>query len=575
MENTIITQLSHCLLEAKQLTEEQLERSFREARRRQVSWIRVLLQETNVDPHYLMSQLAQSLCLSFIDLDTIETVPMLLQKFDLDFLQTWQILPLWEENQKLGVAMCDPTDQLVLDTLRFYTGCMIEKILVEPKKLEHYLANLAQASVGAFTTEPGQVLQTEFVSISSSPEGAYQAFMQVHRTLVAETENEMVVIEYVQRLLQYAIERQASDIHLEPFASQLNIRFRIDGFLYPVVELAHQFAPRLITRLKILSQLDIAERRLPQDGRFQLMSLKNQRVDCRLNTCPMLQGEKVVIRILDNHQRLLTCDQLGMESTQQTLFLEALSSPHGMILVTGPTGSGKTITLYTALAYLNHPTRNISCVENPVEIYLEGINQVNVNPQIGLDFALVLRAFLRQDPDILMVGEMRDQETAEIGIKAAQTGHLVLSTLHTNNAVESLIRLSNMGIPAYNIVSAVYLVIAQRLARCLCLHCKVIDPLPKTILLELGFTEQEATLISIFKAHGCEKCTGGYAGRTGIFELLFITDAMKALILQNVSVQEITHHALSQGMKTLYLSALEKLKQGKISLSEMKRIIKN
>lgn len=574
MENTIIKQLSHSLLQTKQITEEQLHRSLLEAKRQQISWVRALLQETSVDPLYLMSQLAQRLCLSFIDLDTIETVPALLQKFDLDFLQRWQILPLWEKNQKLGVAMFDPTDQRALDSLRFYTGCMIEKILVEPKKLENYLAKLAQSSFGALT-ESDQMLQTEFVSIASSPEGAYQAFMQVHRTLVAEIENEMVVIEYVQRLLQYAIERQASDIHLEPFASQLNIRFRIDGFLYPVVELAHQFAPRLITRLKILSQLDIAERRLPQDGRFQLMSLKNQRVDCRLNTCPMLQGEKVVIRILDNHQRLLTCDQLGMDSTQENLFLEALSSPHGMILVTGPTGSGKTITLYTALAYLNHHTRNISCVENPVEIYLEGINQVNVNPQIGLDFSLVLRAFLRQDPDILMVGEMRDQETAEIGIKAAQTGHLVLSTLHTNNAVESLIRLSNMGIPAYNIVSAVYLVIAQRLARCLCLHCKVIDPLPRTILLELGLTEQEVSLISIFKAHGCEKCAGGYAGRTGIFELLFITDAIKALLLQNVSVQEITRHALAQGMKTLYFSALEKLKQGKISLSEMKRIIKN
>ncbi len=574
MENTIIKQLSHSLLQTKQITEEQLHRSLLEAKRQQISWVRALLQETSVDPLYLMSQLAQRLCLSFIDLDTIETVPALLQKFDLDFLQRWQILPLWEKNQKLGVAMFDPTDQLALDSLRFYTGCVIEKILVEPKKLKNYLAKLAQSSFGALT-ESDQMLQTEFVSISSSPEGAYQAFMQVHRTLVAEIENEMVVIEYVQRLLQYAIERQASDIHLEPFASQVNIRFRIDGFLYPVVELAHQFAPRLITRLKILSQLDIAERRLPQDGRFQLMSLKNQRVDCRLNTCPMLQGEKVVIRILDNHQHLLTCDQLGMDSTQKNLFLEALSSPHGMILVTGPTGSGKTITLYTALAYLNHHTRNISCVENPVEIYLEGINQVNVNPQIGLDFSLVLRAFLRQDPDILMVGEMRDQETAEIGIKAAQTGHLVLSTLHTNNAVESLIRLSNMGIPAYNIVSAVYLVIAQRLARCLCLHCKVIDPLPRTILLELGLTEQEVSLISIFKAHGCEKCTGGYAGRTGIFELLFITDAIKALILQNVSVQEITRHALAQGMKTLYFSALEKLKQGRISLSEMKRIIKN
>jgi type IV pilus assembly protein PilB len=570
----MVMQLSETLIQAKQITEEQLQRSFLEVKHQQISWIRALLQETSVDPLYLMSQLAQTLHLSFIDLDTIESIPILIQKFDIDFLQKLQMLPLWEENQKLGVAMSDPTDQLALDSLRFYSECVIEKILVEPKKLENYLAKLAH-SAGAAFIEPANTLQTEFAPSALTPEGAYQAFMHVHRTLVAEIENEMVMIEYVQRLLQYAIERQASDIHLEPFAAQLKIRFRIDGFLYPVVDLALQFAPRMITRLKILSQLDIAERRLPQDGRFQLMSLKNQRVDCRLNTCPMLQGEKVVIRILDNPQRLLTCGQLGMDPAQETLFLEALSSPHGMILVTGPTGSGKTMTLYTALAYLNHHTRNISCVENPVEIYLEGINQVNVNPQIGLDFALVLRAFLRQDPDILMVGEMRDQETAEIGIKAAQTGHLVLSTLHTNNAIESLVRLSNMGIPAYNIVSAVYLVIAQRLARCLCLHCKVRDPLPSSILLELGLTEQEANLITLFKAQGCEKCTGGYHGRTGIFELLFITDALKALILQSVSVQEMSRHALAQGMKTLYLSALEKLKQGKISLSEMKRIIKN
>lgn len=320
-----------------------------------------------------------------------------------------------------------------------------------------------------------------------------------------------------------------------------------------------------------MSQLDIAERRITQDGRFQLKDINGRNVDCRLSTCPTIHGEKLVIRILDSNKMLLDIDKLGMNKMQKKDFIKALTSPHGMILVTGPTGSGKTITLYTALNFLKKTTINIFTVENPIEIILSGINQVNVNPAVGLSFACVLRAFLRQDPDIIMVGEMRDQETAEIGIKAAQTGHLVLSTLHTNSAADSLIRLENMNIPNYNIAASVQLIIAQRLVRRLCTNCKIEEKLPENILLKLNFTPD----IKIFTAKGCSQCTEGYKGRTGIFEILTLTDEIKKIILQKNGALEINQFSKQQRIQTLYLSALEKLKQGEISLLEMKRVIKD
>ncbi len=377
------------------------------------------------------------------------------------------------------------------------------------------------------------------------------------------------LVQYVDKLLCTAVERGASDIHLEPQAEEFRIRFRIDGLLYPIALLPPMVAQRMISRLKIMAQLDIAERRMPQDGQFQISM--TQTIDCRISTCPTIYGEKAVLRLLDTQKSVLSIEQLGMNASQQIIFSQALTAAHGMILVTGPTGSGKTVTLYTALNYLNDTHLNITSIEDPVEIHLPGINQVNVNRKAGLDFTAVLRSLLRQDPDIIMIGEMRDRETAEIGMHAAQTGHLVLSTLHTNNAAETLTRLVNMGIPAYDLISSIRLIMAQRLARCLCPFCKIPDIHSEQFCHDwkLSLTVHS----TLFTAVGCPRCIQGYQGRTGIFELLPMTEALINAIAQGASAAAITERAHNLGYLSLQQSALEKLRQGLISIAELKRIV--
>ncbi|MES2997907.1 MAG: type IV-A pilus assembly ATPase PilB [Pseudomonadota bacterium] len=567
MDKPVINTFLKHLLSDGVLTAERLSLAIAEAKRQQISFISYLIKENIVDPCYLSQRLAKELDLPFIDLDTLDPLQLPIQLIEEKLLQRYQVLPLWQENQTLGLAIIDPTDQQAIDAIRFHTELIVEKILVEPEKLKRLLEKI---SVKSNSTPKNYA--TELIFDSNRQGAALKLFLpQINEV----NNNEMAIVQYVYQLLQSAIERGASDIHVEPYQSQLQIRLRIDGLLYVAVSLSVRLIQRIITRFKIMSQLDIAERRIPQDGRFQVRDSSNRNIDCRISTCPTLYGEKCVIRILDSNRMLLEIDKLGMNEAQKTSFLQALHYPHGMILVTGPTGSGKTITLYTALNFLNSATINISSVENPIEIVLPGINQVNINPKVGLNFATVLRAFLRQDPDVIMVGEMRDQETAEIGIKAAQTGHLVLSSLHTNSAAESLVRLANMGIPRYNIASSVYLIIAQRLARRLCKHCKIQDKLPEKMLFELGFTDQDIQTVTLFTAKGCEKCTEGYRGRIGIFEMLSVTDQIKSLILQDCDVRAIALQAKNNGMQTLYTAALEKLKRGEISLLEMKRIIKD
>jgi type IV pilus assembly protein PilB len=378
------------------------------------------------------------------------------------------------------------------------------------------------------------------------------------------TTEDAAVVQYVQQTIMDAIQKGASDIHFEPYEKHYRIRIRIDGLLYEIATPATQFAIRLTARIKIMAQLDIAERRLPQDGRFKLQLATPSHFDFRVSTCPTVNGEKIVIRILNPDTSALTINTLGLEPAQETIFHTALNKPHGMILVTGPTGSGKTVTLYSALNKLNLPVVNISTVEDPVEIYLAGINQVNVNSKIGLNFANVLRAFLRQDPDIIMVGEMRDLETAEIGIQAAQTGHLVLSTLHTNSAAETLTRLLNIGVPHYNIATSISLIVAQRLARRLCDHCKTVNKIPAPELFNL----------TIYVPVGCQHCTQGYKGRIGIFELLPITEKISAAILQNNSTLAISKQAQLDGMQILRDNGLSKVKQGITSLEEINRVTK-
>jgi type IV pilus assembly protein PilB len=384
------------------------------------------------------------------------------------------------------------------------------------------------------------------------------------------------VVRYVNKILVDAITSSASDIHFEPYEKLFRVRFRQDGILREVANPPVNIASRLVARLKVMSRMNIAERRVPQDGRIKLKLSRSRDIDFRVNTLPTLYGEKVVLRILDSSSAQVGIENLGFELEQQEAFLKAIRKPYGMILVTGPTGSGKTVSLYSALNILNQADINISTVEDPVEIQVPGINQVNMNPKTGLTFAAALRAFLRQDPDIVMVGEIRDLETAEIAVKAAQTGHLVLSTLHTNDAPQTLTRLANMGVAPFNIASSILLIMAQRLARRLCAHCKRIEDVPREALLEEGFSETEIDAgLTIYGPVGCERCTKGYKGRVGIFQVMPVSEAMGRLIMEGGNAIQLGEQARREGVYDLRQSGLRKVKAGVTSLEEINRVTKD
>ena len=382
------------------------------------------------------------------------------------------------------------------------------------------------------------------------------------------------VVRFVNKILLDAIKKGASDIHMEPYEKYFRIRYRSDGILYQVASPPTNIATRIISRIKVMAKMDIAERRVPQDGRIKMTLSQNRAIDFRVNSCPTLFGEKIVLRILDPTSAQIGIDKLGFEPEQERLFLLAINKPYGMVLVTGPTGSGKTVTLYTGLNLLNSVERNISTAEDPVEITVEGINQVNMNVKAGLTFANALRAFLRQDPDVIMVGEIRDLETAEIAVKAAQTGHLVLSTLHTNDAPQTLNRLMQMGIEPFNIVSAVILIIAQRLARRLCEYCKTPSHLPDATLIATGFKAEELKTLQIYSPVGCEHCTNGYKGRIGIYQMMTLSDPMRVLILEGGNALQLAELAKSEGINDLRSSGLNKIRMGITSLEEIDRITK-
>jgi len=385
--------------------------------------------------------------------------------------------------------------------------------------------------------------------------------------------DETPIVRFVNKVLVDAIKQGASDIHFEPYEKEYRVRYRTDGVLREVVRPPKTLAPRLAARLKVMSQMDISERRIPQDGRIQMKLSRNRAIDFRVNTLPTLFGEKVVLRILDPSSAQMGIEALGYEDDQKEIYLNALSKPQGMILVTGPTGSGKTVSLYTGLNILNEPERNISTAEDPVEINMAGINQVHVNPKVGLNFAEALRSFLRQDPDVIMVGEIRDLETAEISIKAAQTGHLVLSTLHTNSAAETVTRLLNMGVPAFNVASSVDLIIAQRLARRLCKECAApADDIPAETLHKMGFSDEMLAEANILKAVGCSQCKDGYKGRVGIYEVVRITPALARIIMEEGNSLDIAKRAREEGFNDLRMSALVKAAKGQISLEEVNRV---
>ncbi|MDA3921495.1 MAG: type IV-A pilus assembly ATPase PilB [Salinisphaera sp.] len=473
-------------------------------------------------------------------------------------------LPIFQRGRTLYLAVADPTNLQALDEFRFNTGLQIEPILVEQDKLE-------RAIESSFSAIDSAIAGLDDVALDNlTVDSGETSTADVTR---ADTEDAPVV-RFVNKVMLDAINKGASDIHFEPYEKSYRVRQRQDGVLREVASPPAALGMRLSARLKVMARLDLAERRIPQDGRIKLNLSKNRAIDFRVSTCPTLHGEKIVLRILDPTSAQMGIEALGYEPAQRQLFEDTIHRPYGMVLVTGPTGSGKTVSLYTALNILNTSDRNISTAEDPAEINLPGINQVNVQPRVGLTFAACLRAFLRQDPDVIMVGEIRDLETAEIAIKAAQTGHMVLSTLHTNDAPQTLTRLMNMGVPAYNIAASVSLIIAQRLARRLCSHCKQTTEVPNETSLSEGFRQDELKSLTIYEAfaEGCDQCTGGYRGRVGIYQVMPVTDAIGQIIMEGGNAGDIEKEADRNGVLDLRAAGLNKVRQGLIGLAELHRI---
>ncbi len=479
-------------------------------------------------------------------------------------------LPLYRRGKRLFVAVADPTNLTALDEIKFHTGIATEPVLVEEDKLNRAIEQALDTVDSSMSDLLDEDLENLDITAGDEDE--------LPGDNITESDiDDTPVVRFVNKILLDAVNKGASDIHIEPYEKTFRVRLRQDGILHEVASPPVALAPRITARLKVMSRMDIAERRVPQDGRIKMHLSKNRAIDFRVNTCPTLYGEKIVLRILDPTSAQLGIDVLGYEEDQKQLYLEALNRPYGMILVTGPTGSGKTVSLYTGLNILNTADRNISTCEDPVEINVPGINQCNMNVKAGFTFAEALRAFLRQDPDVIMVGEIRDLETAEIAIKAAQTGHLVLSTLHTNDAPQTLSRLANMGVPAYNIASAVNLIIAQRLARRLCTNCKQPIEVPAQTLIDEGFAENEVDRLKLYTANpdGCDQCTGGYKGRVGIYQVMPVSQEMARIIMEGGNAMQLAEQAAAEGIRDLRASGLLKVKQGITSLDEINRVTKD
>ena len=497
-----------------------------------------------------------------VDLDIIKLVQDKL-------LQKHRCLPLYRRGKRLFLGVADPTNLHAIDEIKFQTGMGIEAVVVEDDKLQKLIDKAVEQADAAMPqlTDDETGFDLENLDVSGGDDDMEGA--GVSRDDIEDAP----IVRFVNKLLLDAIRRGASDIHFEPYEKMYRIRLRMDGILKEVAQPPVQLAMKLSARIKVMSRLDIAERRVPQDGRIKMKLSKTRAIDFRVSSCPTLFGEKIVCRILDPSQAMLGIDSLGYEPFQREIYLKNLAKPQGMILVTGPTGSGKTVSLYTGLNILNREDTNISTAEDPAEINLPGVNQVNVNNKVGLTFAAALRAFLRQDPDVVMVGEIRDLETAEIAIKAAQTGHLVMSTLHTNDAPQTLTRLVDMGVKPYAIATSVSLIIAQRLARRLCSQCKAIVDVPAEALLKEGFQEADVrTGIKIFGAKGCQACTDGYKGRVGIYQVMPVTEAVGRIIMEGGNAIDIADQAAKEGVWDLRRAGLEKVKQGMTSIEEVNSV---
>jgi type IV pilus assembly protein PilB len=565
--NMKISGLAHRLINDKLLSAEAAEHAYSQAIGQHTLFVTYLVEHNILDSKQIAYAASQEFGVPLIDINAIDLDQAPISLVEEKLIRTHHALPLFRRGNRLFLGVSDPTNIAGLDEIKFHTGLTTEAIVVEEEKLSRFIESAMDAAETTMEDLMDADLDNLDINVADS-DTTSEGDMDI---------DDAPVVRFVNKILLDAIKLGASDIHFEPYEKSFRVRFRQDGMLNEVASPPINISPRLIARLKVMSRMNIAERRVPQDGRIKMMLSKNRSIDFRVNTCPTLYGEKVVLRILDPTSAQIGIESLGFEPEQQKLFEGALGKPYGMILVTGPTGSGKTVTLYTGLNILNTSSVNISTVEDPVEIQVPGINQVNTNVKTGLTFAEALRAFLRQDPDIVMVGEIRDLETAEIAVKAAQTGHLVLSTLHTNDAPQTLSRLANMGIPPYNIASSVLVIIAQRLARKLCEHCKVPDELSKEALLSEGFNKQEISKLKIYKAsdEGCERCTLGYKGRVGIFEVMPISEDMGRIIMANGTSIQLSEQADKEGVQNLRTSGLNKVKAGITSLEEINRVTKD
>jgi type IV pilus assembly protein PilB len=549
------------------ITTEQAQTAIREASKKQVSLISYLSQALDIDSYDLAEIASTEFGVPLLDLSAIDRSTFPDKLVSAALMSKHQTIPIFRRGNRLFIALADPTNIAALDEIKFATGISTEAVVVDERVLARLLAELLDQQ---------NSLNSEMDQLGDSTEFDLDIVDETSSD-IEDTDTSAVddapIVRFVNKVLLDAIKQGASDIHFEPYEKDYRVRFRTDGILREVVKPPRALAPRLSARIKVMSQMDISERRVPQDGRIQMKLSKNRSIDFRVNTLPTMFGEKIVLRILDPASAQMGIDALGYDDDQKALFLEALAKPQGMILVTGPTGSGKTVSLYTGLSILNTEERNISTAEDPVEINMEGVNQVLVNNKVGLDFAEALRSFLRQDPDIIMVGEIRDIETAEIAIKAAQTGHLVLSTLHTNSAAETITRMMNMGVPAYNIASSVSLIIAQRLARRLCNQCSIPETeVPHEALMELGFNDEMLETATLKRAVGCNACKDGYRGRVGIYEVVKVTKTLANLVMDGDSSLDLDKQARLEGFADLRLSALRKAAQGLISLEEVNRV---
>jgi len=566
--NSALSGLSRRLVQDGLISEDAVLNALKGSQAQRITLVAYLVGRQMIEAQKIAVAAASEFGVPLLDLDAIDLDMEAVKSVDQRLLAKHQVLPLVLRGKRLFLGVADPTDLPAIDEIKFQSGLRVDPIIVEQDKL----AGMVNRALEAVDTSMGSFAEDDFdlesLEVSGGDEGDV-----VGDDVARDDIEDAPVVRFVNKIMLDAIKRGASDIHFEPYEKNYRVRTRLDGVLKQVAAPPLALSNKVTARLKVMSRLDIAERRVPQDGRIKLRLSKNRAIDFRVNTCPTLFGEKVVLRILDPTAAKLGIEVLGYEDFQRKLYLDALAKPYGMILVTGPTGSGKTVSLYTGINILNTEDRNISTCEDPVEINVPGINQVNVNPKVGLNFATALKAFLRQDPDVIMVGEIRDLETAETAIKAAQTGHLVLSTLHTNDAPRTLTRMVDMGVKPYAIATSVHLIIAQRLARRLCEQCKELRDIPEEALLQEGFTKEDVRGgLRIFGPVGCKQCNDGYKGRVGIYQVMPVTEAIGRIILEGGNAVQIEEQSIKEGVWTLRRSALQKVMNGVTSLEEINRV---